>query len=182
MPMWNVTPGPYTCSAASRDRWVATTGAGSPGYVTMPSTIGWLRSTNLARWSPPMSLDPTTPVAARTRAVRASRVHHHRAGDDARHGTVGAMSDSPPPTTPPSTPPPPPPPPPPTSALVGVPGTDVAIGPLGARRSTGLVILLSIVTCGIWTFVWAYQNGKELKDHTGTGLGGVAYLIVTLLV
>jgi hypothetical protein len=65
---------------------------------------------------------------------------------------------------------------------VGVQGTDVAIGPLGARRSTGLVILLSIVTCGIWTFVWAYQNGKELKDHTGTGLGGVAYLIVTILV
>ena len=55
-------------------------------------------------------------------------------------------------------------------------------GPIGTRRSTGLTILVSIVTCGIWTLVWAYQNGKEIKDHTGTGLGGVAYLVITLLV
>jgi hypothetical protein len=39
IPMWKVTPGPYTSSAASRDRCVPMTGAGSPGYVIMPSTI-----------------------------------------------------------------------------------------------------------------------------------------------
>ena len=54
-------------------------------------------------------------------------------------------------------------------------------GPLGKPRSIGLVILLSIVTFGIWTIVWSYQNGEEIKRHTGVGLGGVAYLFITLL-
>ena len=53
---------------------------------------------------------------------------------------------------------------------------------LGKRRSIGLVILLSIVTCGIWTIVWAYQNGDELKRWSGQGIGGVGYLIITILV
>ena len=56
-----------------------------------------------------------------------------------------------------------------------------APGPLGKPRSIGLVILLSIVTFGIWTIVWSYQNGEELKRYSGTGLGGVAYLFITLL-
>lgn len=66
--------------------------------------------------------------------------------------------------------PPPPPPPPPLSS------------PAGKRRSILLVILLSIVTCGVWTIVWSYQNGEELKNHARTGLGGIAYLFITLLV
>jgi hypothetical protein len=53
---------------------------------------------------------------------------------------------------------------------------------LGKRRSAGLVVLLSIVTCGIWTIVWSYQNGDELKRWSGDGLGGIAYLFITLLV
>jgi len=73
-------------------------------------------------------------------------------------------------------PPPPPPPPPPAG------GAPPVGGPLGKPRSKGLVILLSIVTFGIWTIVWSYQNGEELKARTGTGLGGVAYLFITLLI
>jgi len=46
----------------------------------------------------------------------------------------------------------------------------------------GLNILLSIVTCGVWTIVWAYRTGEDLKQHTGDGLGGGIHLIVTLLV
>jgi hypothetical protein len=53
---------------------------------------------------------------------------------------------------------------------------------LGKRRSTGLVILLAIVTCGIWTLVWAYQNGDELKRWSGLGLGGVGHLLITLFI
>ena len=56
------------------------------------------------------------------------------------------------------------------------------MGPLGKPRSVGLVILLSIVTLGIWTIVWSYQNGEELKRHRGVGLGGIAYLFITLLI
>jgi Domain of unknown function (DUF4234) len=55
------------------------------------------------------------------------------------------------------------------------------VGPSGKRRSIALVILLSIVTFGIWTLVWSYQNGDELKRHRGDGLGGVLYLVITLL-
>lgn len=42
------------------------------------------------------------------------------------------------------------------------------------------MILLSIVTVGIWTIVWAYQNGEELKRWSGRGLGGVGYLLLML--
>lgn len=56
------------------------------------------------------------------------------------------------------------------------------LGPLGKRRSTGLIILLTIVTCGIWSFIWSYQNGEELKEHNHTGLGGVAYLLITIFI
>jgi hypothetical protein len=64
----------------------------------------------------------------------------------------------------------------PATAPVGAPG------PLGKPRSMGLVVLLSIVTFGIWTIVWSYQNGEELRQHTRTGLGGVAYLLITLFI
>ena len=87
------------------------------------------------------------------------------------------MTDMPPPEPSPTPPPmstaspvPTPPSPPPTG------------GPLGQVRSALVVILLSIVTLGIWTLVWSFQNGDELKRHTGRGLGGVAYLFITLLV
>jgi hypothetical protein len=66
--------------------------------------------------------------------------------------------------------------PPPPGTLAATPG------PLGQPRSIGLVILLSIVTLGIWTWVWSYQNGEELKQHARTGIGGVAYLLITLFI
>ncbi len=54
-------------------------------------------------------------------------------------------------------------------------------GQIGKPRSVGLVILLTIITFGIWTIVWSYQNGEELKKYRGDGLGGTLYLIITLL-
>lgn len=53
---------------------------------------------------------------------------------------------------------------------------------LGKRRSVGMVILLSIVTCGIWTVVWSYQNGEELKRYRGKGIGGALYAVITAFV
>jgi hypothetical protein len=102
------------------------------------------------------------------------------------------MSDIPPPPgQDPAVPPPPPaaPPPPPSSpstSSLGAPSPIPAgyggAGPIGKPRSIGLVILLTIVTFGIWTIVWSYQNGEEIKRHAGVGLGGVAYLFITLLI
>lgn len=64
--------------------------------------------------------------------------------------------------------------PPPPGAIV-VPG-------LGKRRSAALVIVVSIVTFGVWTVVWSYQNGDELKRASGQGLGGVTYLVITVFI
>jgi hypothetical protein len=55
-------------------------------------------------------------------------------------------------------------------------------GPLGRPRPVGMTILLTIVTCGIWSFVWSYQNGEELKNHARTGIGGIGYLLITFFV
>jgi hypothetical protein len=77
------------------------------------------------------------------------------------------------------TPPPPPPPPP---ASPSPPPIATASASIGTARSIGLVILLSIVTLGIWTLVWSYQNGDEIKRYTGRGIGGIGYLLITLLI
>lgn len=69
----------------------------------------------------------------------------------------------------------PPPPPPPPSATAH-------LGPIGRRRSIGLVILVTIVTLGIWTLVWSFQTGNDLKNHNRDGLGGPVYLLITLFV
>ncbi len=93
------------------------------------------------------------------------------------------MSDSPPPPPPPpSDGVPPPPAAPVAQQAAGAPAAGYAAPLPGKRRSAGLVILLSIVTCGIWTIVWSFQNGDELKRWSGQGLGGVAYLFITLLI
>ena len=53
--------------------------------------------------------------------------------------------------------------------------------PIGKPRSVGLTILVTIVTFGIWTLVWSYWNGDELKAYRPAGVGGVLYLVLTLL-
>jgi hypothetical protein len=85
--------------------------------------------------------------------------------------------------------PPPPPPPPAGPGAASSPATPSGgfglaptTGQPGKRRSAGLVILLTIVTCGIWAIVWAYQNGDELQRFSGKGLGGVVHLLVTIFV
>jgi hypothetical protein len=80
------------------------------------------------------------------------------------------MTDMQPPSDPANVPPPPASPP------------MEALGPIGKPRSVWLVLLLTVVTFGIWTIVWSYQNGEEIKQHARTGLGGVAYLFITLLI
>lgn len=43
---------------------------------------------------------------------------------------------------------------------------------VGRVRSTGLGILLFVVTLGIYGVVWWYLVHEDLKRHTGQGLGG----------
>jgi len=74
-------------------------------------------------------------------------------------------------------------PPPPTAAYA--PSAAVAVassGPVGKARSPWVIVLLTIVTFGIWTLVWSYQNGDELKRHARTGIGGLGYLLITFFI
>ncbi|MBW3087098.1 hypothetical protein KEM60_03328 [Austwickia sp. TVS 96-490-7B] len=58
-----------------------------------------------------------------------------------------------------------------------------ATGQIGKVRSTGVVILLTIVTLGIYPLAYYYMVHQEMKDHTGEGIGGgIALLIGIFLV
>src|SRR5665811_2229293 len=57
----------------------------------------------------------------------------------------------------------------------------VGTRPVGTARSAGLTVLVTIVTFGIWALVWSFKNGEEIKEYRGDGIGGVLYLILTLL-
>jgi hypothetical protein len=55
-------------------------------------------------------------------------------------------------------------------------------GPVGKVRGTGMVILLSVVTLGIYVLVYYYSTHEELKRHSGDGLGGPLALVLALFV
>jgi hypothetical protein len=52
----------------------------------------------------------------------------------------------------------------------------------GPYYSPGLVILLTIVTLGIWGIFWTYRTNEDLKKYTGQGLGGVLGIVIYLLI
>ena len=98
------------------------------------------------------------------------------------------MSDDiPPPPSGAPTPPPPPvsaPPPPPASApgYAVVPTGRVPERLGGPYYSIGIVILLTIVTLGIWGIFWTYRTNEDLKKYNGDGLGGVLGIVIYLLI
>ena len=51
----------------------------------------------------------------------------------------------------------------------------------GAYYSPGLVILLTIVTLGIWGALWSYRTSEDLKRFNADGLGGVLAVVIYLL-
>src|SRR5437764_5032610 len=57
-----------------------------------------------------------------------------------------------------------------------------ATGALGKPRSSLAVILLSIITLGIYGLYWEYKTFQEMKDHSGQGVGGAIGLILAIFV
>jgi hypothetical protein len=57
----------------------------------------------------------------------------------------------------------------------------VSRGPVGNVRSPIAVILLSIITLGIYSLYWQYSSFKEMKVHTGEGIGGGLGLVFAIL-
>ena len=62
------------------------------------------------------------------------------------------------------------------------PSAAAAAGPVGKVRSPVAVILLSIITIGIYALYWYYKTFQELKDHTGEGVGGVIGLLLAIFI
>jgi hypothetical protein len=57
-------------------------------------------------------------------------------------------------------------------------GVTPPVGPPGQMRSPVTVILLSIVTLGIYTLFWYYRVFEDLKLRTGNGVGGAVGLLL----
>ncbi|HTW06622.1 MAG TPA: DUF4234 domain-containing protein, partial [Acidimicrobiales bacterium] len=73
------------------------------------------------------------------------------------------------------------------ASLSGPPATaGYAPGPpvraLGKPRPVGKLILLFIVTFGLYSYFWAYAVHEELKGYTGRGMGGLVALLLWLFV
>src|SRR5690606_19762656 len=55
-------------------------------------------------------------------------------------------------------------------------------GPIGKERSWIVVVLLSIVTLGIYGLYWQYATFKEMKEHSGQGIGGLLGLLIAIFI
>ena len=63
-----------------------------------------------------------------------------------------------------------------------LPATSAPVrGPLGKPRGIVFVIVLSIVTFGIYHLYWYYKSFEEMKHHTGNGIGGILGLLIALV-
>jgi hypothetical protein len=97
------------------------------------------------------------------------------------------MSDEPqpPPGAPAAgTPPPSPAPAPPPPAPVGYSQPLGVVPPRldGIYYGTGLVILLTIITFGIWGAIWTYRTSEDLKKYNGDGLGGALGVVIYIFI
>ena len=50
----------------------------------------------------------------------------------------------------------------------------------GVFYNKGLNILLTIVTCGVWSAVWSHRTHGDLKRYNGDGIGELAGLLLGL--
>ncbi|MGZ4415740.1 MAG: DUF4234 domain-containing protein [Gaiellaceae bacterium] len=55
-------------------------------------------------------------------------------------------------------------------------------GPLGKPRGIFFVIVISIITFGIYHLYWTYKTFEEMKQRTGQGLGGVLGLVIAIVI
>jgi Domain of unknown function (DUF4234) len=51
-------------------------------------------------------------------------------------------------------------------------------GPVGHHRGILFVVLISIITLGIYGFYWVFKTCEEMKKHRGDGIGGVIALVI----
>ena len=54
-------------------------------------------------------------------------------------------------------------------------------GPLGRPRGIGTLILLIVITFGIYGLFWIYLSFAELRAHRGEGVSGAVGLLLALV-
>jgi hypothetical protein len=70
-------------------------------------------------------------------------------------------------------------PPPPPAVIPGGGTAGYVPASIGSVwYNAGLNILLTIVTCFVWAFLWTYHTSEDLKKRNGDGLGGVIALVI----
>ncbi len=60
--------------------------------------------------------------------------------------------------------------------------TAASTPPVGKPRKVLSIILLSIITIGIYGLVWIYKTFEEMKQYSGKGVGGWVGLILDLVI
>ena len=86
------------------------------------------------------------------------------------------------PQYPAAAPPPPPAQYPATQPYAAPQAYGAPLGPVGKIRNPIAVILLSIITLGIYLLVYWFKTGNEMKAHAGVGVGGAVYLILGIFI
>ena len=54
--------------------------------------------------------------------------------------------------------------------------------PWASHAGVAFVIIISIITLGIYLIYWYYKTGEELKRYSGEGLGGVLWLVIGIVI
>ncbi|HEY5478023.1 MAG TPA: DUF4234 domain-containing protein, partial [Gaiellaceae bacterium] len=54
--------------------------------------------------------------------------------------------------------------------------------PVGKPRKALVIILLSIITLGIYGLVWIYKTFEEMKAYSGKGVGGWIGVLLDLVI
>lgn len=60
------------------------------------------------------------------------------------------------------------------------PAAPTGSGNVGELRSPLVVLLLGLITCGIYFLFWYYKSFDEMKDYSGEGLGGLVGLLLSI--
>ena len=57
-----------------------------------------------------------------------------------------------------------------------------ASGAIGNQRGSGFVIVMSIVTLGIYAIYWFYKSFQEVHDYRREGVGGIAGVLLAFII